>query len=167
VIGRRSEDGFALKVAHIFPYALANNDACRELDFWRVLELFYGLHITNRIFNAIRWNVNCLANLITLDNSVHFMFDNGRLTLTPETTEGVGIPILNNHRTDYMSRVRYPMGMSTPHLIQSTRIYLHQNSAQSLFHNSRIPVVCPDRVRPPFLHVVRQMCLTLLREWEG
>jgi len=102
ITGRRSEHGFALEVAHIIPYALANDNSCRGLDFWNMLELFWGVDKTNRAFARVRNDINSTANLVTLDNSIHSMFDNGSLTLTPIEPSGI-LPIrnVNNYSVDY------------------------------------------------------------------
>jgi len=134
-----SEHGFALEVAHIIPYALANHDDCRELYFWKMMELFAGVEATNGMFAGMRSQINDLSNLVTLDNSIHSMFDNRRLTLTPITPTGVQIPIVNDHSGDYFLWVRYPKGMPIPELIQSTRA-CGVGTVKTLFPDCVIPM---------------------------
>jgi len=45
------------------------------------MELFYGLETTNKIFNTIYKSINKLGNLITLENSVHYTFENRSMAL--------------------------------------------------------------------------------------
>ena len=138
VTGRRSSDGFALEVAHIIPFALAKSADCRSLDFWRMLELFYGVECTNSLFKSICDNINDPSNLVLLDNSIHAMFDNCSLLLLPLTHEGRPIDVLGSSQAPltYNLQIVYPKGKVTvPELIQSTKLLKKSGTAE---HDSQV-----------------------------
>jgi len=83
----RSTQEFAIEVAHIIPYSLGNSQGCRQFDFWKILEVFYGQPVTNQRFNNLSKNINNLGHLIALDNSIHTMFNKGTISLTPHTLD--------------------------------------------------------------------------------
>lgn len=79
-------DEFAIEGAHNMPYALANEATCHNLDFWQMLDIFYSNEVTNMLFaNFAGKQINSLANLISLNNSIHSIFDNHTLRLAPLT----------------------------------------------------------------------------------
>ena len=84
IIGRIS-NGSGKEVVPIILFAFANHTNCRDLDFWKMLEMFYGSEATDKLFAGILERVNSLENLITLDSSIRAMFNSGSLTLTPES----------------------------------------------------------------------------------
>ncbi|RPA99435.1 hypothetical protein L873DRAFT_1789588 [Choiromyces venosus 120613-1] len=107
ITGREMFDGFSIKVAHVIPYALVKNHGCRTLDFWKMLEMFYGTECTDTIFAAVAGNINCRENLVALDNSIDTLFENGRLSLTPKTLQGAPISVTDGYTGDYLLSVDY------------------------------------------------------------
>ena len=140
--GRPSIEGFAIEGAHIMPFALANEASCRNLDFWQMLDIFYGKEATDMLFAGFAGKgINSLANLISLDNSIHSMFDNRTLRLAPLTPQYEPIPVFNNHIGSYLLRVDYKQTLSTPELIQSTRIHRTDGvTVGPLYGGSMIPI---------------------------
>ena len=66
--------------------------------------------------------INSLANLNCLDNLIHSMFDNETLRLVPLTPQHELILVFSNHIGSYFLRIEYKKPLTTPELIQSTRI---------------------------------------------
>ena len=62
-----------------------------------MLEMFYGSEAIDNVFAGLLERVNSLENLVTLDNSIHPMFNSGALTLTPETATWDPIPVINDY----------------------------------------------------------------------
>ena len=85
----------------IIPFAFATHPRFRDLDFWKMLEMFYGSEATDNFFARLLEPVNSLENLITLDNSIHAMFNSGSLILTPETATRDPLPVINDYRGGY------------------------------------------------------------------
>lgn len=123
ITGRKTLDGWNIQVAHIMPYALACNPQCRRLDFWLMMELFYGVATTDKLFATLLANINSMDNLICLDVSVHSLFDRGRLTLTPFKIDREQISMFSGYRGPHLVTVNYPQGMSDPALIPSRNIW--------------------------------------------
>jgi len=106
---------------------------CRYLDFWRMLEFFYGVESTNNLFGMISRDTNHPTNLITLDNSIHAMFDNSSLLLLPISNEDEDIEVMGNYPISYQLRIVYPKGkVREPRLIQSVRLLREQEEVRGV-----------------------------------
>ena len=110
---RKLSKGFATEVVPIIPFAFANHPGCRDLDFWKMLELFYGSEATDTMFSRLLDKVDSLENLVTLDNSIHAKFNSGSFTLGPQTETRGEIPVINDYRGGYWLEIRYTQ---TPYL---------------------------------------------------
>jgi len=145
ITGRPYCEGFGIEAAHIIPYAFANQASCRNLDLWKMLKMFYGVEDTNRMCTTLASNVNSLGNLISLDNSIHSMFDNGTFKFEPLTLHLEPIPVFNSHIGSSLLQVNYRKPLTTPELIQSTRIYRiykeNEKRVGPLFHKSKVPIL--------------------------
>lgn len=77
ITGRDKNRGFPIEVAHIIPLSLSGSAECREDTFWKTLEMFYGLEITEKMWNLAGAGTNRAnhSNLLSLDSSCHKMFD--------------------------------------------------------------------------------------------
>ena len=104
---RKLSKGFATEVVPIIPFAFANHPGCRDLDFWKMLEMFYGSEATDTMFSRLLDKVDSLENLVTLDNSIHARFDSGSFTLVPQTETRGQIPVINDYRGGYWLDIRY------------------------------------------------------------
>ena len=107
-------------VVPIIPFAFANHPRCQDLDFWKMLEIFYCSEAIDAMFAGLLERVNSLENLVTLDNSIHAMFNSGALTLTPGTATWDPIPVINDYTGGYWLDIgceRLPYS----EFIQSTR----------------------------------------------
>jgi len=146
ITGRRSTDGFSLEVIHIFPFSLASHQCCRRLDFWKMLEMFYGPKATDNIFGGLLDRIDSLQNLITVDSSIRAMLDSGKLTLTPGSSTHNQIPVINDHKGAYWLSIGYPLNgpMGTPDFIYSSkglptgrnrRLY-HQSTVDMAYHRT-------------------------------
>ena len=110
---RKPPKRFASEVAPINPFAFANHPGCRDLDFWKMLEMFYGSEATDTMFSRLLDKVDSLENLVTLDNSIHARFNSGSFTLVPQTETRGEIPVINDYRGGYWLEIRYTQ---TPYL---------------------------------------------------
>jgi len=117
------QDGWAIEVAHIIPYALAKNPQCRQLHFWRMMEILFGATFTDRMFTTLLSDINGMDNLVCLDISIHWLFDHGRLTLTPFTLDKQLISLFGTYTGSYWLTIHYPKGMSNPELVTSSKIW--------------------------------------------
>jgi len=141
ITGRKDADGFTIEAAHIIPFSLGKDKQCRELPFWKMLELFFGIQAIDTMFLEISGNINSLVNLVSLDNSVHSMFDNEHLMLRPLTVTGEPLSIYGNYFDDYILVVYYPQAMSMPELIQSDRLIITGPPAiRPVYTGSRIHI---------------------------
>ena len=143
ITGRKLAGGSGTEVVPIIPFALANHPRCRDLDFWKMLEMFYGPEAIDTVFAGLLERVNSLENLITLDNSIQAMFNSGRLTLTPETTMRDPIPVINDYTGGYWLNIGYPLGVCLPGYIQSTK-NLSTGEVRTLYPWSRIAIACHE-----------------------
>ncbi|KAL7267609.1 hypothetical protein RUND412_009795 [Rhizina undulata] len=76
-------DGWA-KVAHIVPFSQCNDERMLQGEFWKFIEMFLRKTETNRVWGLVGGaNVNDSRNLITLDSTLHKMFDNFKLLIKP------------------------------------------------------------------------------------
>jgi len=140
ITGRRSTDGFNLEVVHIIPFSLVSHQRCRSLDFWKMVEMFYGSEATDNIFGGLVDQIDNLENLITIDSSIRAMLDGGKLTLTPGSSQDNWIPVINDHRGDYWLSIGYlklkgPMGPQD--FIYSSKD-LPIGDIRRLLHSSRV-----------------------------
>ena len=139
ITGRKRSEGFHTEVAHIIPVALASSLDCRNLDFWQMLEMFYGLQSTNTLFTRLHNTINSLQNLISLDHSIHSRFITGSLILTPKTREDYPMHPLNHHTGDYWLSVDYRSKSGKPELIESTKV-LNTGEVRTLLPRSTIHI---------------------------
>ncbi|KAL0633551.1 hypothetical protein Q9L58_007584 [Maublancomyces gigas] len=109
ITGRKKIDSFPVEVAHLFPYALSNTAECRNETFWKSIEMFLGQAKTNRLWGLVgHENVNSLKNLVTMDRSLHDMFDKGSIQFLPFTHTEPPRPIgLESLETDADSSPSY------------------------------------------------------------
>jgi len=104
---RKFSKGFGIEAVPIIPFAFANHPGCRDLDFWKMLEMFYGSEATDTIFSGLLDKVDSLENLVTLDNSIHAGFNSGSFTLEPETETRDQIAVINDCIGGYWLNIRY------------------------------------------------------------
>ncbi|KAG0635672.1 hypothetical protein HOY80DRAFT_1056522 [Tuber brumale] len=142
ITGRNADGGFAIEAAHIIPFAAANRPSCRGHDFWRMVEMFLGIDNTNKLFQEVRANLNSGANLVSLDNSTHAMYDNGALILTPLGPLFEPISVGSAPLTGYWLTVTYTMNMRIPQLIQSTKV-LGPGPVRTLGPGCHVPMQYP------------------------
>jgi len=121
ITGRKFYDGSCTEVVPLIPFAFANHPRCRDLDFWKMLEMFYGSKAIDTLFAGLLERVNSLENLVTLDKSIHAMFNSGGLALTPGTATRDPIPVINDYRGGYWLDINYDQGVCSPDFIQSTK----------------------------------------------
>lgn len=140
ITGCKSSDGFSIEAAHILPYALAKEAACRKLRFWSMLEIFFGVEHTDHIFDVTATNLDTLWNVVSLHNSIHSMYDNGRLVLVPMTLEGKPIPIHSTFDGAYKLQIRFPISLSVPEYIQSNKI-IGKQGLNPLYDQSHVPII--------------------------
>jgi len=115
IIGHKLLERFPVQMANIIPFAQIKGAECCQLNFWKMLELFFGVESTNSLFNTLYKNINHLTNLIILDNSIHAIIDNSNILLTPFTDYDQKIGILgNNYMTNYYLKITYPMERFLP-----------------------------------------------------
>jgi len=145
ITGRTPQDGSTIEVAYIIPFDLANNPCCRDLDFWKMLDLFQGKEATDTMFAGALDKINGLENLICLDSPIHSMFRNGSIILHPVTQNGDGIRIKNNDIGDYKLRVEYPSELDMPEFIQSTK-GLSAGEVRTLYSGNRVPLTDHDQM---------------------
>ena len=143
ITGRKFSDGSGTEVVPIIPVAFVNHPGCRDLDFWKMLEMFYGSEATDKLFAGLLEPANSLENLITLDNSIHPWFDSGSLTLTPERARRDPIPVINDYRGGYWLNLEYPPWPRRLELIQSTK-GLRSGEVRTLYPRSKIAIACHE-----------------------
>ena len=144
ITGRKLSDGSGQEVVPIIPFAFANHPSCRDLDFWKMLEMFYGSEAIDTVFAGLLERVNSLENLITPDSSIHAMFNSGALTLTPETATWDPIPVINDYTGGYWLDIAYE-GLCYTEYIQSTK-GLSTGEVRILYPWSRITIACHEAV---------------------
>jgi len=88
-------------------FALSNQKCCPQLRFWSMLELFFGLQVTNKILENLYENIHGRGNMIQLGNSVHAMLVNGSIRLKPLRTLYEEIPVLNDYEGHHWLSVQY------------------------------------------------------------
>ena len=140
ITGRKTPDAIGREVVPIIPFIFANHPSCRGLDFWKMLDMFYGSEVIDRVFAGLLGRVDSLENLITLDNSIHAMFNSGSLILTPETAMMDPIPVINDYTGDYWLDIDY-QGLCFSECIQSTK-GLSTGAIRTLCPGSRIAIAC-------------------------
>ncbi|PUU80759.1 hypothetical protein B9Z19DRAFT_1063217 [Tuber borchii] len=145
ITGRTPQDGSTIEVAHIIPFDLANNPHCRDLDFWKMLDIFQGKEATDTMFAEAIDKINGLENLICLDSTIHSMFRDGRIILTPVTHNGDRIHIKSNHIGDYWLRVEYPLELGMAEFIQSTK-GLSAGEVRTLYWGNGVPLTNHNRM---------------------
>jgi len=165
VTGRNKWDGFAIEIAHIIPFALANQAGCRQMDFWRMLEFFWGVQYTNTLYDQISHEIDTTWNMVTLDNSIHAMWDKGAIILTPLTLNGVHINIGDVYFGSFDLEVSYPHPLRVPELIQSTKV-IRQSAVCTLKEGSRVRVPRRLEFRNPraTYFTVRELIVRMKRE---
>ena len=142
ISGRKVSDGSGTEVVPIIPFAFVNHPCCRGLDFWKMLEMFYGSEAIDRLFAGLLGRVNSLENLVTLDSSIHAMFNSGALTLTPGTATWEPIPVINDYTGTYWLDIGYE-GLCYLDYIQSTK-GLSTGEVRVLYPWSRITIACNE-----------------------
>ena len=148
ITGRKFASRSGTEVVPIIPFAFASHPRCRDLDFWKMLEMFYGSEAAEKLFVELLESANSLENLITLDNSIHGMFNSGRLTLTPEKARRDPIPVINDYRGGYWLNIQYPHGRRLPGAIQSTKGF-RAGEVRTLYRWSRIGIACHEGISSP------------------
>jgi len=141
ITGRKFTDHSNANVVHIIPFSLANHRSCRGSDFWRMMEIFFGLENTDMIFEELLDRINGLENLITLDNSVCGMLNSGNLTLIPRRSIRDRIHVINDHIGNYWLEIRYPRWpeLEIPEFIRSTKGLLLPGSRINLRYSESTP----------------------------
>ena len=142
ITGRKVSDGSGTEVVPIIPFAFANNPNCRGLDFWKMLEMFFGSETIDAVFAELLERFNSLENLVTLDNSIQAIFNSGALTLTPGTATGDPIPVINDYTGGYWLVIGYE-GVCYSEYIQSTK-GLSTGEVRILYPWSRITIECHE-----------------------
>ncbi|PUU82617.1 hypothetical protein B9Z19DRAFT_1061644 [Tuber borchii] len=165
--GRKLSNGSDSKVVPIIPFVFANHPRCRDLAFWKMLEMFYGTEAIDTLFAGLLDRVNSLENLIALDDSIHARLNSGWLTLTPETATRDPIPVINNYRGGYWLNLGYPQGLRLSEHIQSIK-GLNAGEVRTLYPRSRIAIEChkampnqPPTLPLPSYFALRVFVLTL------
>ena len=97
------------------------------------------------MFAGLLERVNSLENLVTLDTSIHPMFNSGALTLTPETATWDPIPVINDYTGGYWLDIAYE-GLCYTEYIQSTK-GLSTGEVRILYPLSRITIACHEAMR--------------------
>ncbi|PUU73214.1 hypothetical protein B9Z19DRAFT_1135613 [Tuber borchii] len=111
VTGKKVMDGWNIQAAHIIPHALCKNLQCRKKEFWLMMDFFFGVPMADRLFRELFANLNGPENLLSLDISVHSLFDNGHLVLTPYNVFNHPHSVYSTHTGSYFLRVEYPYGL--------------------------------------------------------
>jgi len=75
-------------MAYNIPLTLVYIPQYTNMDFWQMFTLFPMVETTDTIFRNVLEEINECRNLVSLDNSIHSMFDKGALTLSPFTIGG-------------------------------------------------------------------------------
>ena len=66
-----------------------------------MIELFFGVEKTNTVFNILHKNADGLDNLMALDKSIYWMFDNNTTTLSLLVFDIKLILVLSNNLSSY------------------------------------------------------------------
>ena len=142
ITGHKVSDEIGTEVVPIIPFPFSNHPSCRGLDFWKMLDMFYSSEVIDTLFAGLLDRVDSLENLITLDNSIHAMFNSGSLTLEPGTATRDPIPVINGCTGDYWLDIDY-QGLSFSECIQSTK-GLSTGAVRTLYPWSRIAIACNE-----------------------
>jgi len=67
-------------VAYLIQFEIIKSAKCHQLNFWKMLELIFEVESTKNLINTLYKIVHILTNLITLNNNMHAMFNNGNIT---------------------------------------------------------------------------------------
>ncbi|PUU82656.1 hypothetical protein B9Z19DRAFT_1061675 [Tuber borchii] len=138
ITGCKLSGSLGREVLPLIPFAFARHPRCRGLDFWKMLEIFYGADAIDKVFAGLLNQADSLHNLITLDTSIHTIFNGGSLILTPVTASGDPIPVINDHSGGYMLNIDYH-GLSVLEFIQSTKD-LTPGTVRTLYPWSKIAI---------------------------
>lgn len=163
VTGQKLSDGFDIQVAHVIPYHLAKNPQDRQVEFWKMLDLFCGAANTDTLFNEVHSKINGLENLVCLNVGVHSMFDHGTLTLRPSTFDGERLSIDSTYTGSYALTVNYPQGLSVPEHMQSTKIS-GISHIRPLYNNAQIEIQYRAH-RDSQIRTVPRPSYFAIREW--
>ena len=143
ITGRKISDGSSTEVVPLIPFAFANRPCCRDLDFWKMLDMFFGSEAIDTPFAGLLERADSLENLITLDSSIHTMFNSGGLTLTPGTATRDPIPIINDYRGGYWLNIGYDHGVRESDFIKSTKCF-SSGQVGTLYPWDRIAIACHE-----------------------
>ena len=139
ITGRKSSDGFQINVERIIPFAIANHPDCRRLDFWNMLEMFYGREATDNLFAGVLEGIDHVENLVSLDSSINTKFANGTLTLTPQTLTDYSMHPLEDHTGDYLLSVDYTRECGSLQNIESSKV-LTTGEVGTLYPRCKVPI---------------------------
>ena len=143
ITGRKISDGSSTEVVPLIPFAFANHPRCRDLDFWKMLDMFFGPEAIDTLFAGLLELVDSLENLVTLDSSIHAVFNSGALTLTPRVAVWDPIPVINDYRGDYWLDIGYDHGVRSSDFIKSTKGF-SPGQVGTLHPWSRIAIACHE-----------------------
>ena len=145
ITGRKFSDGASTEVVPLIPFAFANHPCCRDMDFWKMVEMFFGSEAIDTLFAGLLERVISLENLITLDSSIHTMFNSGALTLTPTTPSRDPIPVMDDYRGSYWLDIGYDHAVRSADFIQSTKGF-SPGEVGKLRPWSRIAIACHEGI---------------------
>ena len=145
ITGRKFSDGSSTEVVPLIPFAFANHPCCRDMDFWKMLEMFFGSEAIDTLFGGLLERVDSLENLITLDSSIHTMFNSGGLALTPGTATDDPIPVINDYRGSYWLDIGYGHGVRSADFIKSTKCF-SSGQVGKLYPWDRIAITCQEEM---------------------
>ena len=143
ITGRKISDGSSTEVVPLIPFAFANHPRCRDLDFWKMLDMFFGPEAIDTLFAGLLERVNSLENLVTLDSSIHAMFNSGGLALTPRTATDDPIPVINDYKGSYWLDIGYGHGVRDSDFIKSTKCF-SSGQVGTLYPWNRIAIACHE-----------------------
>ncbi|PUU82615.1 hypothetical protein B9Z19DRAFT_1061642 [Tuber borchii] len=143
VTGCKVSGGSGIEVVPIIPYAFANHSRCRDLDFWKMLEMIYSADTIDTVFTRLLVRFNHPENHITLDCSLHPMFNSGRFTVTSGKATIDQIPLIYNHGEGYSLNIGYPFEVCYPNWIKSTK-GLSNDEVRTLCPMSSIDIACHE-----------------------
>ncbi|PUU76295.1 hypothetical protein B9Z19DRAFT_1066755 [Tuber borchii] len=171
ITGSNMWDGFPIEIAHIIPFALANETRCRQMDLWRMLEFFWGIDVTSKLYNQIARELDTTHNMVTLVITIHRMFDKGTITFIPKTPNGDRIPVsFSSYSGIYNLEVHYSTPLRVPELIQSTKVIGQNGAASALLEDSSVQILpkpLPSHPYPRAIYfTLRELILWLKRECE-
>ncbi|KAG0641075.1 hypothetical protein HOY80DRAFT_1114795 [Tuber brumale] len=141
--GHKSSDGFKIEVAHIIAPEPANHPGCRQLDFWKMLDIFYGTPANDTLFTGVLDRIHSLQNLISLDKVLHDQFVNGDLTLTPKTDDQYPMHPLYYDVGDYWLSVESNLVVAAPD-IDLSRLAGCGGEAGILYQRSKVRMAYQD-----------------------